>query len=783
MNDATFAFDDVLHEPPPMFSEEEAARIASDTFGVRGVARSLGSERDQTFLIQDPDADSSAVMKISNAAEHADRLDMEALAAFHSRAADPGLPIALPRTTPGADPEADGPAAYRTALEAADNVHLVRMYDVMPGAASVDESKLSDDAVRAWGTTTARLSLAMRGFHHPSAERLMLWDVQNAALFREFLPAITDARARVAVAQVLDRFDEVVTPVWDSLRTQVVHGDLGSDNALVDDDGYITGIIDFGDMSRSATIIDAVSAIDSLIHGRHGEDIFRTIRIALDGFQQLLPLEPVELRILGELIAARAAGDVAISAWRANRHPEMAEFTIRGFAVALHALDEILAVGFDETARRIAGAPHKSDLLRRRGEVLGSALVPLDYDPPIHVVRGEGVWLFDNEGNRYLDAYNNVPVVGHAHPRVTQAIIDQARTLNTNMRYLHPTVVELAERLIATTPEELDTVMFVNTGSGANDLAWRIATIASGNRGGICTEWAYHGVTEAISAVSPESWPNATKPAHIETFPPPDAYRGTNLGAEAFAAAVARLHAGGHRLAATYVDGVLISDGVIDLDPTYVQDLVRQTHEAGGYWVADEVQGGHGRTGDALWSFERFGIVPDFVTLGKPMGNGHPVAAVITRSEIVDRFAQATEWFSTFAGNPVSSAAALAVLDVIEDERVLARVRAAGELIRAGLRERTAGHPSVGEVRGMGLINTVEFVRDPVTKTPDADMTGRIVNGMRKRGVLIGSCGKDSNCLKIRPPLAFTTAEVPLLLSVFEQALSEASSEGPFTER
>jgi 4-aminobutyrate aminotransferase-like enzyme len=342
------------------------------------------------------------------------------------------------------------------------------------------------------------------------------------------------------------------------------------------------------------------------------------------------------------------------------------------------------------------------------------------------------------------------------------------------MRYLHPTVVELAERLIATTPDELDTVMFVNTGSEANDLAWRMSTVASGNRGGICTEWAYHGVTEAIAAVSPENWPNATKPDHVETFPPPDVYRGTNLGTEAFAAAAARLDASGHGLAATYLDGVVLSDGVIDLDPAYVQDLVQQTHQAGGYWVADEVQGGHGRTGDALWSFERFGIVPDFVTLGKPMGNGHPVGAVITRSEIVDRFAEATDWFSTFAGNPVSSAAALAVLDVLDDERILQRVRVAGELVRAGLGEVTKGHPFVGEVRGIGLINTVELVRDLETKSPDADLTRRIVNGMRQRGVLIGTCGKDASCLKIRPPLAFTPAEIPLLLSTFEQALSEA---------
>ena len=757
---------------PPRFSEEEAAGIAQEVFGVEGVARSLGSERDQTFLIDGGTPEASAVMKLSNAAERADRLDMEALAALHAHAADPDLPIALPRVVPGADPAADGPAAYRVTQTVEDEIHYLRMYDRLPGTASVDGWTLSDAAVRAWGETTARLTQAMRGFHHPAAERVMLWDVQHALRLREFLPAIADARVRDAVALVLARYEAVVTPVWSSLRSQVLHGDLCSDNALVDDDGFITGIIDFGDMSHSATVIDAVAAAESAVNGRQGEDIFRTIRIALDGYQRILPLESVELRIFGELVAVRACANVAITAWRAQRFPEIAEFTLRQTDDAIGVVDAFLTVGFDEAARRIAGGPREGDLLGRRRAVLGSALVPLDYDRPVRIVRGEGVWLFDHEGNRYLDAYNNVPVVGHAHPRVTEAIARQARTLNTNMRYLHPTVVELAERLVATTPDELDTVMFVNTGSEANDLAWRMATVASGNRGGICTDFAYHGVTEAIAALSPENWPNARKPDHIETFAPPDTYRGAHRGTDGFVAAVDRLRSGGHGLAAVYLDGVLTSDGVIDLDPAYVQELLRLTHDAGGYWVADEVQGGHGRTGDALWSFQRFDIVPDFVTLGKPMGNGHPVAAVITRSDIVDRFADATDWFSTFAGNPVSAAAALAVLDVIEDEHVVERAHDLGEALRAGLRDVTEGHPCVGDVRGIGLINAVELVSDPERRTPDPGLTRRVVNGMRDRGVLIGTCGKAGNCLKIRPPLALTAAEIPVLVSALEATLT-----------
>lgn len=411
------------------------------------------------------------------------------------------------------------------------------------------------------------------------------------------------------------------------------------------------------------------------------------------------------------------------------------------------------------------------DLNSRRKAVLGSALAPLSYERPLHIVRGDGPWLFDADGARYLDAYNNVPVVGHCHPRVTEAIVRQARTLNTNMRYLHETVVELAERLIATVPGGLDTVMFVNSGSEANDLAWRLATTATGHEGGICTDFAYHGVSEAIAALSPENWPGGQKPDHVETFAPPDAYRGRNMDTAGFAAALERLAAGGRGLAAVYLDGILTSDGILDLDPEYVEELLQLTHGAGGLWVADEVQGGYGRTGEALWSFERFGIVPDFVTLGKPMGNGHPVAAVITRSDIVDRFAEKTDYFSTFGGNPVAAAAALAVLDVVEDERIVENAAVVGKALRDGLRALVDRHPAIGDVRGIGLANAVEFVADRTIREPDAAIAGRVMNGLRDRGVLVGTTGPGGNVLKIRPPLVFGSDEAGLLVNTLDAVL------------
>ena len=358
---------------------------------------------------------------------------------------------------------------------------------------------------------------------------------------------------------------------------------------------------------------------------------------------------------------------------------------------------------------------------------------------------------------------------------MSAAIARQSRRINTHMRYLHPAAIELAERLVALCPPGLDTVLLVNSGSEANDLAWRIATAVTGRRGGLCTAFAYHGITEATAALSPESWLEGAPPRHVETWEPPDAYRGAHLEPAGFSAALGRLGARGLSPAAAILDGLITSDRIADLDAGYVQELVRLTRAAGGLWVADEVQAGHGRTGETMWAFERFGVVPDFVTLGKPMGNGHPVAAVITRAEIVRELAGHTTLFSTFGGNPVSAAAALAVLDVIEDERVLARVQAAGQALRTALTDLAGEQEAVGDVRVVGLACGVELVTDRATRTPDGARTRALRDGLRHRGVLVGSTGQDGNVLKIRPPLAFTAAHVPVLVDALAGALAETN--------
>ena len=304
------SFDAILASRLPAFSEPEAVEVASRTFGLAAsTATNLGSERDQTFLLQGAGGERLAIMKISNAAEDPATLDMEALAVLHARRADPTLPVALPRLVPGADPEREGAAAYRTTIDAPDGSHFVRLYDVLTGHGRSDPLALSDAAIGDWGEMTARLARALRGFTHPKAQRTMLWDLQHALTTRSMLPDIRDPDRRAAVAEVLDRFEARVVPVWPTLRAQCVHTDFTIDNALVDDDGRITGIVDFGDMSYSALTVDIASVINSMANGRAGDELFRVSRLVIDGYERVTPLEPIELELMAEFIAARSAVD------------------------------------------------------------------------------------------------------------------------------------------------------------------------------------------------------------------------------------------------------------------------------------------------------------------------------------------------------------------------------------------------------------------------------------------------------------------------------------------
>ena len=407
-------------------------------------------------------------------------------------------------------------------------------------------------------------------------------------------------------------------------------------------------------------------------------------------------------------------------------------------------------------------------LLARRARVLAPTY-RLFYEQPLQIVRAEGVWMYDDSGRRYLDAYNNVPVVGHCHPQVVEALTRQARTLNTHTRYLAEQPLQLAEELLATLPRELDSVIFTCTGSEANDLAVRISKAVTGGSGFIVTEFAYHGATEVIAGMSPED--GRPLGPGVYTVAAPLGADGAAAFGERVGRCLERMQADGVRLAAMLVDTIFSSDGVVADPRGFLADAVRRVHEAGGLFIADEVQPGFGRLGEAMWGLQRHGIVPDLVTMGKPMGNGHPVAAVVGRAGVFAAFAKGGSYFNTYGGNSVSCATALAVLQVIRDENLLENARRSGEHLMRGLRGLAQRHTAIREVRGAGLFIGVELGANAASGRSGAAETRRVVNGLCRRGVLVGSTGRDGNVLKIRSPLTLELQHADLLLEALDQTL------------
>ncbi len=426
----------------------------------------------------------------------------------------------------------------------------------------------------------------------------------------------------------------------------------------------------------------------------------------------------------------------------------------------------------------------KQTLLTKRRERLGRNL-SISYSEPLHIVRAAKQFLYDIDGYAYLDVVNNVCHVGHCHPHVVRAAQQQMAVLNTNTRYVYDGLTEYAERLTATLPDPLSVCFFVNSGSEANDLALRLARAYTNRIDTICLDVAYHGNLTSLIEISPYKFDGpggkgAPPTTHIALMPDP--YRGqyTGMGSDtgvAYAnhvqALITELHHNGIEIAAFIAESVLGCGGQIVLPNGYLEAAYEHVRAAGGLCIADEVQVGFGRVGSHFWGFETQGVVPDIVTMGKPIGNGHPLGAVVTTPAIAEAFANGMEYFNTFGGNPVSCAVGLAVLDVIEDEALQEHAYRVGNRLMAGLRALMPKYPLIGDVRGLGLFVGVELVLDRSAKTPAADHAAYIANRMRDHGILISTDGPDHNVLKLKPPLVFDAADADRLVSTFDKILQE----------
>ncbi len=425
----------------------------------------------------------------------------------------------------------------------------------------------------------------------------------------------------------------------------------------------------------------------------------------------------------------------------------------------------------------------REEIVAKRHEILLPNL-SISYDKPIKFVRGEGAWLIDDRGRAYLDCFNNVCHLGHAHPHVVEALARQAAILNTNTRYLHDNIVSYAERLTATLPEGLSISSFVNSGSEANTLAIRMMRAKTGSEHAVVLDWAYHGTTQELIDISAYKFRRkggkGQKP-HVHVAEIPDSYRAPadwpiEEHGRRYAQSVARLledmKKRGEKPGYFIAESIPSVAGQVFLPENYLKEVYGMIREAGGVCIADEVQVGFGRVGSHWWAFETQGVVPDIVTMGKPIGNGHPMAAVVTTREMAEAFNTGMEYFNTFGGNPVSSAVGLAVLDVIEKGNLRDNALQMGNYLMAAFRRMQERFDVIGDVRGLGLFLGIELVTDRKTKAPATDIARAISNGARERGVLMGTEGPHDNVLKMRPPMIFTKAHADLLIEVLEDTFA-----------
>lgn len=761
---------DVLQHAPGL-SSADARDLARRSFGVEAAASPLPSERDQNFLLRTPRGE-QFVLKIANATD--DRALLEAQNAAIEQVGTTGL---CQRVIPARD--------GRHIVEVGR--HAVRLLTWIPGEPLASVARPSLGQLETVGGAAATLDRALDGFDHPAVHRTFYWDLAGGlALVGDLAGSIVDAEMRAVVLNTITSIRRRDGGRLALAPRAVRHNDLNDYNVLVGEGG-VTGILDFGDIVYTFAIADLAIAIAYAILGR--PDPVQTACAIVRGYARVRPIEDDEIDALFGLVQLRLCMSVAIAAHQQTVRPGdpylgISQQAIRETLPAIAALDRDIVDAALRQARKSvqAGSP---DLLAARRRLIGHNL-SVAYRTPVHLVRGWMQHVYDQNGRRYLDAYNNVPHVGHCHPRVVEAVAEQMRLLATNTRYLHESLVRFADRLTATLPEPLRVCYFVNSGSEANELALRLARAHTGRRGTVVLDAAYHGNSTTLIDISPYKFngPGGEgAPLWVRTVPIPDTYRGAfnandGRAGERYAEYVARAAAELAQscgLAAFIAESAPSVGGQIILPPGYLRTAYDAVRAHGGVCIADEVQTAYGRMGTHFYAFETQDVVPDIVVMGKPIGNGYPLGAVVTSPAIAEAFDNGMEFFSTFGGSTVSCAAGLAVLEVVESEQLQRHARDVGADLLDRLRA-LSRHRNVGDVRGSGLFLGVELVKSRDTLEPATEMAAAVANRMREEGVLLGTDGPFANVLKIRPPMPFSLEDGALLAATLTRVLDEGTA-------
>jgi len=779
----------------PRFSNPQIQDFARQHYSLNlSSCEDIGSFIDQNFKLVTTDG-RQYVFKVHAANEHDAVLDMQTVVMLELQSKLNGVKI---------------PHVY-SAINGALSVQLTgqlgqrftaRLLSYLSGDLLESDPQRSLSFWQHLGTTIAAMDSALVNFYHPAVNRPnLVWDLKNAHHQRCYLQDISDVNIRRTVDYFLLQYEDNVLPILGELPQQTVHNDINRHAIIVDPTkpDKIKAIFDFGDCTYTHRIMNIAIALTYACFEQ--SDPLLICSTILKAYQEgtgkkndlVAGVTERELEVLYYLITTRISVYLLVSSHHAKLQPDnkhsqmkrelMADALQQWLAISPLKAQECfrLAVGYPSLLPQHKICYQKSKRDRQQHVVRNLAM---HYKNPLRITGAALEYMYDDQGNSYLDCVNNVCQWGHCHPSVVRANRQQMAKLNTNSRYLYDELPAYAKRLTNKFPSPLNVVMFVNSGTEANDLALRLARTYTGRKDILVMEKAYHGNSSAVTEISPNRLVGEGRPGlpdHVHAVMLTDTFRGEVKAHESHAGefyaqsvkdTLDRLDQQNRQAAAFVCESFVGTGGQYRLPDNYLQHAYGYARERGLLCIADEVQMGFGRSGD-MWCFESQEVIPDIVVLGKPIGNGHPMAAVVTTEEIAEAFNNGIPFFNTFGGNPVSCATGMAVLDVLENEGLITNVNARHQQLLQGFKSLQEQYSVIGDVRGIGLYMGVEIVKGNDDLTPNGDLANQIVEAMLVKGILVNTNGDDKNILKIKPVLIINQTQTQRVIDTLDEVLQE----------